>query len=92
MFSTFQFGFTTPNFSNKKENINVNVSNRHDYLNDEIDSIQKSLVSKRNELKILKQNQQTNENNEQINLLKTEIFDLKQRQTLCKFYTFYTIM
>ena len=69
-------------FQNKKENINVNVSNRHDYLNDEIDSIQKSLVSKRNELKILKQNQQTNENNEQINLLKTEIFDLKQRQTL----------
>jgi hypothetical protein len=64
-------------FQNKKDNIKIDVSNRHDYLNDELEVIKKSLVDKRNELKILKQ---TNENIEKINSVKSEIFDLKQRQ------------
>jgi hypothetical protein len=64
-------------FQNKKDNIKIDVSNRHDYLNDELEVIKKSLVDKRNELRILKQ---TNENIENINSVKSEIFDLKQRQ------------
>jgi hypothetical protein len=69
-------------FQTKKDNIKIDVSNRHDYLSDELETIKKSLVDKKNELKVLKENQQTNENDEQINVLKQEIFDIKQRQLL----------
>ena len=69
-------------FQNKKENIEIGVSNRHDYLNDELETINKTLISKKNELRVLKNNQQTNENDEKMNILKQDIFDLKQRQEL----------
>ena len=34
-------------FQNKKDNINIHISDRHDYLNDEIDSIKKTIIGKR---------------------------------------------